>query len=187
LPLLHQSIKGILPHLGTQEISRVLLRCQSESSKALNFFVWIKFDLNLEPSPHNYCLIIHILAWSGKYKVAMKLLSEFIELSVCDDVFRDLKLCRDECSWNPVIFDMLVKAYVKLNLVLEGFTAFKKMTNLGFEPNVVTVNCLLNGLLKLNETEKCWEIFEEMEVVVVRPNLYTLKRVLILILLRIIR
>lgn len=147
LPLLHNGIEGLLPHLGTHEISKVLLRCQSNSSTALTFFNWVKNDLGLKPNPDNYCLIVHILAWSGKYKQAMKLLSELIDLNICKsvDVFQNLILCTEECSWDPVIFDMLVKAYVKAGLIREGFIAFRKMTKLGFVPDVVAVNCLLNG------------------------------------------
>ena len=38
LPLFQNELKGLLPHLGSHEISRVLLRFQSDSSSALTFF-----------------------------------------------------------------------------------------------------------------------------------------------------
>ncbi|CAL5392018.1 unnamed protein product [Camellia sinensis] len=176
-PIVHKDIQGLLPHLGTHEISRVLLRCQSDSSTALTFFNWVKNDLGLKPSTHNYCIIVHILAWSRNYSRAMKLLSELIELnrdvSASGDVFQSLVQCTDECNWNPVTFDMLVKAYVKVGMIKEGLRSFRKMVKLGFVPHVVVFNSLLDGLLKSNYTDQCWRIYEDMGRIGVHPNLYT--------------
>ncbi|KAK2986795.1 hypothetical protein RJ640_011020 [Escallonia rubra] len=173
----HKDIQQLIPYLGSQEISRVLLRCQSDSFAALTFFNWVKNGLGLKPNAHNYCLIVHILAWSRNYPQAMKLLSELIVLdsSVLEnvDVFRDLVLCTDECSWDPVVFDMLIKAYVKVDMIREGFRTFRRMVKFKFVPNVMAVNCLLNGLSRFNYGEKCWEIYEDMGRIGIRPNSYT--------------
>jgi hypothetical protein len=113
LALLQNDIKGILPHLGAHEISRVLLRCQSDCSSALTFFDWVKNDLCLRPTTQNYCFIIHILTWSRKFSHAMKLFSELIEMvkdvSPNDDVFESLVLCSEDCNWDPVVFDCLLR------------------------------------------------------------------------------
>ncbi|KAK3036564.1 hypothetical protein RJ639_031005 [Escallonia herrerae] len=173
----HKDIQQLIPYLGSQEISRVLLSCLSDSFAALTFFNWVKNGLGLKPNAHNYCLIVHILAWSRNYSQAMKLLSELIVLDsgVLEnvDVFTDLVLCTGECSWDPVVFDMLIKAYVKADMIREGFRTFRRMVKFKFVPNVMAVNCLLNGLSRFNYREKCWELYEDMGRIGIRPNLYT--------------
>ncbi|KAI8029670.1 Protein RST1 [Camellia lanceoleosa] len=88
---------------------------------------------------------------------AMKLLSELIELnrdvSASGNVFQSLIQCTNECNWNPVTFDMLVKAYVKMGMIKEGLRSFRKIVKLGYVPHVVVFNSLLDGLLKSNYTD----------------------------------
>ncbi|CAI9762707.1 unnamed protein product [Fraxinus pennsylvanica] len=157
-------------------MSRVLLRCQADSSTALEFFNWVKNDLDQKPSTQNYCIIIHILAWSKNFKQAMEVLLELVELkrnmnsSERLTVFKILLNCTDECNWDPVVFDMLIKAYLKKGMVQESFRAFRKMVKLGFVPSTITINCLLNGISRMNCGEKCWEIYEEMVRIGAHPN-----------------
>ena len=177
ISLLQNSIKGLLPHLGTHEISRVLLRCQSDYSSALFFFNWVKNDLGLKLTTQNYCILVHILAWSRKFSPAMRLLSELIErvkdVSTKDDIFQTLVLCTEDCNWDPVIFDMLIKAYVKAGMIRESFSAFNKMVEIGFFPSVISCNCLLNGLARLNCIDQCWHVYQEMGRIGVHTNGYT--------------
>ncbi|CAN1732502.1 Pentatricopeptide repeat-containing protein At5g40400 [Linum perenne] len=123
------------------------------------------------PTTRNYCLILHILAWSKEFKPAMKLLTELIrsvkDSSSGEDVFQSLVLHSEDCNWDPVVFNMLIKAYVKVGGVKEGFiTYFKviefgyvptdgdvskvnefleKMEEEGFEPDIVTYNTLISS------------------------------------------
>ncbi|XP_016649087.1 PREDICTED: pentatricopeptide repeat-containing protein At5g40400 isoform X2 [Prunus mume] len=177
LALLQNDIKELLPHLGAQEISRVLLRFQSDYSSALVFFNWVKNGLGLRPTTQNYCIVIHILACSKKFPQAMKLLWELIELvrdvSPKDDIFQNLVVCTEDCNWDPVIFDMLIKAYVKAGMIGDGFSTLKKTIRVGFIPSVIACNCLLNGLVKLNCIDQCWEVHEEMGRIGIHPNVYT--------------
>ncbi|KDP46429.1 hypothetical protein JCGZ_10269 [Jatropha curcas] len=177
LAILQNDIKGLLAHLGTNEISRVLLRCQSDSISALAFFNWVKNDLDIKPSTHNYCLLVHILACSREFKQAMKFLTELIRLvkdcASSEDVFQSLVLCCEDCNWDPVIFDMLIKAYVKEGLIKEGFSTFMKIVEVGYVPSVVACNSVLNGLLKLNCIDLCWQVYIEMGKVGIHPNSYT--------------
>lgn len=172
LARLQSEIKELLPHLGHREVSKVLLRCQSNFGSALAFFNWVKYDLNLRPNSKNYCLIIHILAWSRQFPLAMKFLSELIELSE-EDVFQNLVLCTEHCNWNPVIFEMLIKAYMKVGMIQESYWSFKKMVRLGFVPSVIACNCILNGLAKMKCDGHCWELYEEMGRIGVHSNAYT--------------
>uniref|UniRef100_A0A251RM07 Putative tetratricopeptide-like helical domain-containing protein n=1 Tax=Helianthus annuus TaxID=4232 RepID=A0A251RM07_HELAN len=167
----------MIPHIGTQEISRVLLRCQSDPFAALSFFNWVKKDLTFGPTVQDYCIMLHILAWSHKFSATMSLLSELIEVNKTKDgkvsIFENLVMCCKDCSWDPVVFDMLLKAYLKAGLVRDGFVTFRKMVKLGFVPKIVSVNFLLDGLLKLNRVDECWGVYEEMGRIGVRGNAFT--------------
>ncbi|ESQ46951.1 hypothetical protein EUTSA_v10027688mg [Eutrema salsugineum] len=166
-------VKSLIPHLGDREISRVLLRFQSDAPRALAFFNWVKFDLGKRPNVNNYCLLLHVLACSKKFPLAMQFLCETIELDEEDDVFSVLVSSTDECNWDPVVFDMLVKGYLKLGLVEQGFSAFRKVIDSGFRVSVVTCNHLLNGLLKLDLMEDCWDVYRVMCRVGIHPNTHT--------------
>ncbi|KAK7381420.1 hypothetical protein VNO78_34096 [Psophocarpus tetragonolobus] len=181
LSLLHHDIKAILPHLGPHQISRVLLRCQSDHSSALTFFNWVKNDLHITPTVHNYCLILHILAWSSAFSQVMKLLSELIHLfeieCICvspnEDIFENLIGCTEDCNWNPVIFDMLIKAYVKAGMVEKGLATFRRNIKACFIPDVIACNCLLSGLSRFHYISQCWEVYEEMGRLGIHRNAYT--------------
>lgn len=166
--------EDMIPHLGTQEISRVLLRCQSDSFSALTFFNWVKKDLAFIPTVPEYCVMLHILAWSRNFSQTMNLLSELIELKHEKvSIFENLVMCTKDCSWDPVVFDMLLKAYLKAGLVRDGFVTFRKMVKVGFVPKVISINFLLDGLLKLNRIDECWWIYEKMGKMGVRGNTFT--------------
>ncbi|KAK8470629.1 hypothetical protein PHAVU_003G017200 [Phaseolus vulgaris] len=174
-------IKGILPQLGPHEISRVLLRCQSDHSSALTFFNWVKNDLNITPTVQNYCVILHVLAWSRVFAQAMELLAELIQMveieGVCassnEGIYENLVGCTEDCNWNPVIFDMLVKAYVKVGMVEKGLETFRRNIETCLIPNVIACNCLLSGLSRFNYITQCWEVYEEMGRLGVHRNAYT--------------
>ncbi|KAJ0230922.1 Pentatricopeptide repeat-containing protein [Hirschfeldia incana] len=174
-PNLRNEVKSLIPHLGHREISRVLLRFQSDATRALSFFNWVKSDLGKTPNVNNYCLLLHVLAWSKKFPLAMQFLCELIELNVKEeeDVFSVLVSATEECNWDPVVFDMLVKAYLKLGLVEEAFSVFRKVIAFGCPVSVVTCNHLLNGLLKLDLIDDCWRVYRVMCRVGIHPNAHT--------------
>ncbi|XP_028772335.1 LOW QUALITY PROTEIN: pentatricopeptide repeat-containing protein At5g40400-like [Neltuma alba] len=177
LNLLQNDIKDILPHMGPREISKILLRCQSDCSSALTFFNWVKNDLGIRPTVQNYCIIVHILTWSRMRPQAMKLLSELIHLveqvSPNEDVFQNLVACTEDCNWSPLIFDMLTKAYLKVGMVEKGLGTFRKTIEAGFIPSVIVCNFLLNGLSKFNYIGHCWEVYEEMGRLGIHRNGHT--------------
>ncbi|KAG8390745.1 hypothetical protein BUALT_Bualt01G0115500 [Buddleja alternifolia] len=175
----HLQEQGLFSHFSSHEFSRVLLRCQSDSSAAFTFFKWVRSHLSLQLTGQNYCIMIHILVWSKNFKHAMRILLELVELngngSVSErlNVYESLLLSMNDCNWDPVIFDMLIKAYLRKGMVKDSFRAFKKMVRLGFVPSIVTTNCLLNGLSRMGYAEKCWEVYEEMRRIGLLPNAFT--------------
>ncbi|TKY67412.1 Pentatricopeptide repeat-containing protein [Spatholobus suberectus] len=134
--------------MGAREVSRVLFRCLSDHSSALTFFNWVKNDLNITPTVHNYCGV-----------------------SPTDDIYESLVGCN--CNCNPVIFDMLIKAYVKAGMVKKGLTTFRKNIEACFIPIVNACNCLLSGLSRFNYIGQCWEVYEEMGRLGRHRNAYT--------------
>ncbi|PWA59388.1 tetratricopeptide-like helical domain-containing protein [Artemisia annua] len=169
--------KDMIFHMGFHHVSRVLLRFQSDSFSALTFFNWVKKDLSFDPSVQDYCIMLHILAWCRNFSQTMSLLAELIEVNRSKSekvsIFENLVMCAKDCSWDPVVFDMLLKAYLKAGLVRDGFVTFRKMVKGGFVPKIVSVNFLLDGLLKLDRIDECWRVYEEMGKVGVRGNTFT--------------
>ncbi|CAN8233162.1 unnamed protein product [Cochlearia groenlandica] len=183
--ILIEEVKPLIPHLNHREISRVLLRFQSDASRAISFFDFVRSDLCKRHNVSNYCLLIHILAFSKKFSLAMQFLSELIQLLESkeeeeeEDVFSVLVSASEECNWDPLVFDMLVKCYLKLGLIQEGFSAFRKVIDSGFRVSVVTCNHLLNGLSKKldsmdeEDDDCCWRVYCVMCRVGIYPNTHT--------------
>ncbi|KZV34656.1 pentatricopeptide repeat-containing protein-like [Dorcoceras hygrometricum] len=175
----HLQQKGLFNNFTSIEFSRVLLRCQSDSRTTLSFFKWVRKSLGLQPNSHNYSIMIHNLVWSKSFKQAMKLLLELVEMkgngnvSWSLSVYKNLLSCSNECNWDPVVLDMLIKAYLKKGMVEESFRAFRKMLKLGFVPSLITVNCLLNGLSVIDCGEKCWDVYNMLQNIGVHPNACT--------------
>ncbi|KAK4757117.1 hypothetical protein SAY87_007244 [Trapa incisa] len=177
LSVLRNNLGNLLPRLNTSDIGRVLLRCQSDYASALTFFNWVKNDLCIVPGVYNYCLVLHILSWSRQLGQAMELMTELFK-SVRneipkEDVFRVLVVSSEECYWDPVVFDILIKAYLKIGSVREAFRTFLKTTELGFAPSVISCNFLIDRLLKVNDIEQCWVVYGIMGRVGIHPNSHT--------------
>uniref|UniRef100_A0A7N0VEI1 Pentatricopeptide repeat-containing protein n=1 Tax=Kalanchoe fedtschenkoi TaxID=63787 RepID=A0A7N0VEI1_KALFE len=169
-----EDMKDLIPHVGCREVSRVLLRCQSDANTALDFFNWVKGEIGVELSIQNYCIIVLVLVWCKKFSEGMRFLNEMVVLEFSGgDVFDSLLSCSGECVFDEVVFDMVIKAYVKVGKVRDAYVAFGKMGELGFAPNVVAVNCLLNGLARARRDDRCWEVYEEMERIGVGANAFT--------------
>ena len=54
-------------------------------------------------------------------------------------------------NWDLVVFDMLIKAYVKANTIEQGFRTFRRSVEVGFVPSVVALRCV----------DWCWEGYEK--------------------------
>ncbi|KAK1298218.1 Pentatricopeptide repeat-containing protein [Acorus calamus] len=168
------------PHLrlGNSDVSKILLRCQSDPLKALDFFNWSKTHLGLRPTTQNYCVVVHILAWAKKSSQAIETLFELVEnrelIGSKDDVFQGLLSAGEfGCNFDPSVFGMLIKVYLRLGFVEEGFEAFQRTVGVGLAPDTRTCNTLLNGLSKVGSFELCWEVYDAMERARVLPNSVT--------------
>ncbi|KAK6913082.1 Pentatricopeptide repeat [Dillenia turbinata] len=169
----HDQVQHLLPYVSSCEVSRVLLRCQSYSLISLKFFNAIKNELNFSPSVENYCIIVHILVWSRQFSHAMKFLREPIEMNRPSGVFGNLVRCIDNWNWDPLVFDMLVKVYLKVGRIGDALKMYRKMVKIGFVPHVVTLNFLLNGHLKDGDVSRVDDFLEKMEVEGFDPDVVT--------------
>ncbi|RDX71176.1 Pentatricopeptide repeat-containing protein, partial [Mucuna pruriens] len=191
--------------------SRVPIKFQGSCS--LIFFIWVKNYLNTTPTVHNYCVILHIPACSRVFSQAMKLLSELIQLdegvSRNEDIYENLMGCTEDCMqvglvscphqhWNPVIFDVLIKAHVKAGMVQKGLVTFRKnieacfipneckdgdtdkvngflekMGEEGFEPDLVTHNTLVNSYCKKRRLEDAFYLYKIMYIRVYDTESYS--------------
>ncbi|CAH9089701.1 unnamed protein product [Cuscuta europaea] len=166
--------------LTSSEISKVLLRCQSDSHAALSFFDWTRSinGTSNRLDTLNYCLMVHILAWSRNYSMAMQTLSQLVQLTTTaakgDSVFNGLIDGTRMCNWSPVVFDMLIRVYIRAGMLKRGFKTFQNVIRMGVSPNVITINILLNALSQANHFSNCRKVYAQMERIGVSPNSCTL-------------
>jgi len=56
------------------------------------------------------------------------------------------------CNWDPVVFDMLIKAYVEANMIEQGFRTFRRSVEVGFIPSI---SCLQFSFEWVCEAQMC--------------------------------
>ncbi|URE03795.1 hypothetical protein MUK42_21088 [Musa troglodytarum] len=163
----------LLPFLRPQEVSRILLRCQSLPLASLRFFRWTQS--HVLPSPHNFALLAHILASSAHSSQALCILSDFVRTYTrVDDAFQALLAASAAfCNGHPAVFGMLVKVYTKLGRTSDALETCRRAIELGLAPDAEAFNCLLNSLAKSRSLDLCWDLFGEMRRIGVPLNSYT--------------
>ncbi|EPS58656.1 hypothetical protein M569_16158, partial [Genlisea aurea] len=174
--------QGLFHRFCSHDLSRVLLRCQSDPSAALSFFNWVRIHLGFQPDVQNCCIMTHILVWSKNFRKGMEILSLLIQVnergigsdsSKKPDLFENLLLSAENCNSDAAVFDMLIKAYLMKGMIKEGFQTFRRMVKLGFLPDLVAVNRLLSSLSKANRSAKCWRIYGVMIEIGLQPDACT--------------
>ncbi|KAJ0113730.1 hypothetical protein Patl1_02809 [Pistacia atlantica] len=102
----------------------------------------------------------------------MKLLCELIELvkgsSESVDVFQDLVLHTEDCNWDPVVFDMLIKAYTKVAKSL-----VERISQEGFVPDMEIYNKLIESLCESDSVTNAFILKDEMVDRNMKPSLFT--------------
>ncbi|RWV81163.1 hypothetical protein GW17_00057445, partial [Ensete ventricosum] len=163
----------LLPFLRPQEVSRVLLRCQSLPLASLRFFRWTQS--HVLPSPHNFALLAHILAFSAHSSLALCILSDFVRTYTrVDDVFQPLLAASAACcNGHPAVFGMLVKVYTNLGRTSDALETCRRAIELGLAPDAEAFNCLLNSLAKSKSLDLCWDLYGVMRRIGVPLNSYT--------------
>ncbi|CAA7402310.1 unnamed protein product [Spirodela intermedia] len=176
-PLLSPADHHLLPHLGSGEICRIILRSQSRPLASLRFFNWARSALGPTAlPPKSFFLLAHILAGAGIFPPAMAVLSELVlthSAAAPCDVFDGLAGGAEGCNGHPAVFGMLVKVYVKLGRLDQALEVFRRTTAACLPVDSANVNCLLNGLSKVNRRGACWEVYGEMKSAGIPANSYT--------------
>ncbi|CAA6665575.1 unnamed protein product [Spirodela intermedia] len=107
---------------------------------------------------------------------AMAVLSELVlthSAAAPCDVFDGLAGGAEGCNGHPAVFGMLVKVYVKLGRLDQALEVFRRTTAACLPVDSANVNCLLNGLSKVNRRGACWEVYGEMKSAGIPANSYT--------------
>ncbi|WOL18853.1 pentatricopeptide repeat-containing protein [Canna indica] len=166
---------NLLPFLRPQEVSRVLLRCQSLPLQSLRFFRWAQS--RVLPSPHSFALLAHVLASSPTISVqALAVLSDLVRAYPrLDDAFDALVSAASHAAacHPPAAFGKLVKVYARFGRTQDALDCCRRVVALGFIPDTEVFNCLLHSLGKTGCLDRCWNLYDEMRKVGVPPNSYT--------------
>ncbi|XP_074557935.1 uncharacterized protein LOC141813844 [Curcuma longa] len=163
----------LLPFLRHEDVSRVLLRCQSLPLPSLRFFRWAQS--HLLPPAHSFALLAHLLASSpASSPHAFPILSDLVRYYP-DDAFQALLAAASSVAYpRPAItFGMLVKVYASLGRTTDAINACRRAAAAGFAPNADAFNCLLHSFAKAGSHDQCWNLYGEMRTAGVLPNTYT--------------
>ncbi|KAJ1293709.1 hypothetical protein BS78_01G089400 [Paspalum vaginatum] len=105
--------------------------------------------------------------------------------------FRDARFLLDQmerpgarCKPDPYTYTVLISWYCRIGVgtgcrkaarrrIYEAGRLFRRMGEKGLEPDVVTYNCLINGLCKTYRVERAHEVFDEMLMKGCAPNRVT--------------
>ncbi|KAG6520104.1 hypothetical protein ZIOFF_017136 [Zingiber officinale] len=163
----------LVPFLRPEDVSRVLLRCQSLPLPSLRFFRWAQS--HLLPPAHSFALLAHLLASSpASSPHTLPLLSDLVRYYP-DDAFQALLAAESSvaCPRPAITFGMLVKVYASLGRIADAINACRRAAAAGFSPNADAFNCLLHSLAKAGSHDQCWNLYGEMRTTGVLPNTYT--------------
>lgn len=138
--------------------------------EALAAFYRMK-QLHCKPDVQAYNVVISALCRVGKMK-RVRLLLEQMELPGF------------HCPPDKYTYTILIDAYCKRGLqtgcrkairrrIWEANHMFRRMIFNGFSPDVVTYNCLINGLCKTYRIDRALELFDEMRKKNCYPNRVT--------------
>ncbi|KAJ1269732.1 hypothetical protein BS78_07G233700 [Paspalum vaginatum] len=110
-----------------------------------------------------YCIAVPILIQAQMHSQAMSVLKHLAMTGFsCTAIFSSLlrTISRFD-STNHVVFDILVKAYVKERKVLDAVVAVFFMDDCGFKASAVACNTILNALVEEGESKHVWWFLRE--------------------------
>ncbi|ONK59709.1 uncharacterized protein A4U43_C08F9560 [Asparagus officinalis] len=128
-------------------------------------------QLHCKPDVRCHNTVVSALCRAGDFKKARFLLNQ-------------MELPGARCPPDPYTYTIFIGFYCKMSLqtgckkairrrIWEANRMFRHMLFKGFEPDVVTYNCLIDGLCKSYRIERARELFDEMLVRGCLPNRVT--------------
>ncbi|KAK6253575.1 hypothetical protein QUC31_015295 [Theobroma cacao] len=154
----------------------LLLKSQNDQTLILKFLKWAR--------PHPFftpqckCLTLHILTKFKLYKSAQSL-AEDLAVNTSDDekgsfVFQCLKETYHSCASSSSVFDLVVKSYARLKLIVKALNIVNLAKFNGFMPGVLSYNAILDAVIRCKKPVRfAEEVFAEMIRHGVTPNVFT--------------
>lgn len=72
-----------------------------------------------------------------------------------------------------ITFNTLIKGFNQLELFDEGIQAFKLLKQMGYTPNDISFNSIIDLCVKSKNRDKIWEFIAEMEASGIKPDSFT--------------
>ncbi|CAA0825094.1 Pentatricopeptide repeat-containing protein -mitochondrial [Striga hermonthica] len=164
-------------------VRKILLQLKEpvNSKKALTFFHWSAQESRAEHGISSYCVLIHILVKTGLVRDAKAMIESVLTKKLSGDNCRTLcvldSLMDSFCTVDsvPFVFDLFVQTCAKLRMVDDILDACKLLFDRGFPLSVISLNTVLNVLLKSDKVHLVWGLYELMIGRRVSPNEMTVK------------
>ena len=136
---------------------------KSDGKLALKILSSIVERSGLDRITYIYCMAVPILIQAQMHSQAMSVLKHLAVTGFsCTAIFTSLlRILSRFDSTNHVVFELLVKAYVKERKVLDAAVAVLFMDGCGFKASPVSCNTILNALVEEGESKHVWLFLRE--------------------------
>ncbi|KAJ3674103.1 hypothetical protein LUZ60_006095 [Juncus effusus] len=154
------TITALIKQLGEMGLDKI----------GLNMFYRMK-QFHCKPDVQSYNTVISVLCQNDDFKKARFMLEQ-------------MELPGAKCKPDLYTYTILISHYCKHGLqtgckkairrrIWEANRMFRRMVINGFQPDLITYNCLINGLCKTYRIERAHELFDEMLKREISPNRVT--------------
>ncbi|KAK3149423.1 hypothetical protein QOZ80_3AG0217210 [Eleusine coracana subsp. coracana] len=172
LPALFRLLRAHAPLVSTAALTDVIRALGEEGlpRHALAAFHRMR-QLRCAPDAQCYNTLISALCRNGRFRDARFLLDQMERPGA-------------RCSPDAYTYTVLISWYCRIGVgtgcrkaarrrIYEAGRLFRRMGEKGLQPDVVTYNCLINGLCKTYRVERAHELFDEMLKKGCEPNRVT--------------
>jgi len=112
----------------------------------------------IAPDAAAYNCILDVCIQAGDMNRAQELMQEMKKLGLLD----------------VITYNTLLKGFCSKGDLKGGKAVFVEMEKMGFRPNDVSYNCLLNTAVSSGYVNEAWHVIDKMEADKIRPDHYTL-------------
>lgn len=168
-------LEQVSPSLTNSLICRVVREFRTSPQLALEFYNRVETRDNFSHSLESCCTLVHVLVNSRNFNDALSIMENLMLKNGKSpmEVLRGLIDSYEICNSNPAVFDALVRTCTLLGTVEGAYDVIKKLSVEGFWVTVHAWNNFLNQLLKLDKTDKFWNMYKEMVASGYSENVYT--------------
>jgi pentatricopeptide repeat domain-containing protein 1/leucine-rich PPR motif-containing protein len=111
---------------------------------------------------HIYCMAAHILVQAQMHSQAMSVLKHLaVEGFSCSAILSSLLRTISRCDSSPMVFELLINAYLKERKVFDASKAILLMDACGCKASAHSCNAVLNALVEAGESKHVWFFLKE--------------------------